>query len=470
MTDKKQPEALRLADALERPGYGWHSTPAQCAAELRRQYAEIETLRTGYAAARLEIESLRGRGVEPADEYPALPGRTIDELTESQRESAIAAYRAAHEHDPDFGFAPDRAWVEGAAYVDADRAMRVAQPATADDRAAFKAYLEDCDECAIVPDIAGAFHAGWTSRVRAAQPAGTQRPGDERAAFEQWSEVTNQGYDLARNVSGKLQTFESTETEHAWRGFFHGLRASHGQAPINLNCKSEQKRLATLWGFVPAQAAPTAVAGPSEAVAYLDIGTGGYLDLGTGLTDEALSRLPKGRHALVIAGTYGIDGYTAAPTTQPTTQPAPQQEAQEPVAGQCRFPGAVWSECSPEHVRMVLANPEEWKRYEVRYLYTAPQPSPAAQGDALDAARWRALLACGRIRIIGTAGVTGTGAHDPKALDPNKQPYGNYVHFGAEFWSTFPDQDYYNTKENPAYARATLTEFADAARAAQEGK
>ena len=79
-------------------------------------------------------------------------------------------------------------------------------------------------------------------------------------------------------------------------------------------------------------------------------------------------------------------------------------------------------------------------------------------------------MACGRIRIIGTAGVTGTGAHDPKALDPNKQPYGNYVHFGAEFWSTFPDQDYYNTKENPAYARSTVTEFADAARAAQEGK
>lgn len=59
---------------------------------------------------------------------------------------------------------------------------------------------------------------------------------------------------------------------------------------------------------------------------------------------------------------------------QADSQPAPQQEAQEPVAGQCRFPGAVWSECSPEHVRMVLANPEEWKRYEARYLYTAPQP------------------------------------------------------------------------------------------------
>lgn len=58
MTDK-QPDALRLADTLERPGYGWHSTPAQCAAELRRLHAEIETLRAGYDAARLEIESLR---------------------------------------------------------------------------------------------------------------------------------------------------------------------------------------------------------------------------------------------------------------------------------------------------------------------------------------------------------------------------------------------------------------------------
>lgn len=54
-------------------------------------------------------------------------------------------------------------------------------------------------------------------------------------------------------------------------------------------------------------------AGAGE-VAYLDIGTGGYLDIGTDLTDEALLRLPKGRHALVIAGTYGVDGYAAAPT------------------------------------------------------------------------------------------------------------------------------------------------------------
>ena len=51
-----------------------------------------------------------------------------------------------------------------------------------------------------------------------------------------------------------------------------------------------------------------------EPVAYLDIGTG-YLDLGTALSDDELLRLPKGRHALVIVGTYGVDGYT---TLQPT--------------------------------------------------------------------------------------------------------------------------------------------------------
>ncbi|MGP1629954.1 MAG: hypothetical protein ACTS8S_00535 [Giesbergeria sp.] len=59
------------------------------------------------------------------------------------------------------------------------------------------------------------------------------------------------------------------------------------QAPINLNCKSAQKRLATLWGFVPAQAAPTAVVvEPSNTVAYLDIGEGCYMDLGTDLNDD----------------------------------------------------------------------------------------------------------------------------------------------------------------------------------------
>lgn len=57
--DTKQPEALRLAEMLERPGYGWNSTIEQYAAELRRLHAENEAMRTGYNAARLEVASLQ---------------------------------------------------------------------------------------------------------------------------------------------------------------------------------------------------------------------------------------------------------------------------------------------------------------------------------------------------------------------------------------------------------------------------
>ena len=83
MTDK-QPEALRLADELEAPIDGFPEATeleSKAAAELRRLHAELETLRgklktyeglgdagsdvqllrMGYAAARLEIESLKAQ-------------------------------------------------------------------------------------------------------------------------------------------------------------------------------------------------------------------------------------------------------------------------------------------------------------------------------------------------------------------------------------------------------------------------
>ena len=65
---------------------------------------------------------------------------------------------------------------------------------------------------------------------------------------------------------------------------------------------------------------------PGDVVAYLDVGAGGYLDLDAALSDEAMQQLPKGRHALVIAGTYGIDGYVAAPQPSPTAQADSVQE------------------------------------------------------------------------------------------------------------------------------------------------
>ena len=65
--------------------------------------------------------------------------------------------------------------------------------------------------------------------------------------------------------------------------------------------------------------------------------------------------------------TYGT------PLLDAFTKPAP---VQEPVAAQCRFPAVAWAQCDVEHARMVMANPHEWKGYEVRLLYTTP---PAAQ-------------------------------------------------------------------------------------------
>lgn len=63
-------------------------------------------------------------------------------------------------------------------------------------------------------------------------------------------------------------------------------------------------------------AALSAAAPAAPAMAYLDIGIGGYTDVGTDLTEDQLAALPKGRHMLGIIGTYGIDGFQAAPQAQ----------------------------------------------------------------------------------------------------------------------------------------------------------
>lgn len=109
--------------------------------------------------------------------------------------------------------------------------------------------------------------------------------------------------------------------------------------------------------------------GERQAVAYLDLGAGGYMDVGTDLTDEQLAALPKGRHMLAIIGTHGVNGYTLA--SAPVAG-----DAQEPVAYRAWFDqdnGARW---------LFTLWPEE-ERLDVQWepLYAAPQPSPVA-GEA----------------------------------------------------------------------------------------
>lgn len=56
-----------------------------------------------------------------------------------------------------------------------------------------------------------------------------------------------------------------------------------------------------------------------------------------------------------------------------------------------------------------------------------------ASGDARDAARWRALLEGGRVRMLGSANVDHTGEKPARE--------GEWIHFGAEFWSEYPGHE-----------------------------
>ncbi len=84
---------------------------------------------------------------------------------------------------------------------------------------------------------------------------------------------------------------------------------------------------------------------------------------------------------------------------------------------------------------------------------------PVVQSDALDAARWRALLRSERIRMIGSAGL--------KASMPN-----HYAHFGMEIWTKHsrnysPELIERLDREN-AMGREWLIKYADIAIEAQE--
>ena len=151
MTDT-QPEALVLAvssSAMADEGemihlLSWHEIRNLLradATELRRLHAENTTLQAGYAAARLEIESLQARIKTMAEEH-------ADELMVAHLDGRSQAAQPAGAQQP------------GAAYA-----------ALPDDREAFKTYLKECDECAIVPDVAGAFNAAWQIASHGQAPA-----------------------------------------------------------------------------------------------------------------------------------------------------------------------------------------------------------------------------------------------------------------------------------------------------------
>lgn len=89
--DTKQPDAIRIAEWLEGiRGNTWPSyIPQDAAAELRRQHAEIETLRASYDAALDEIASLQARVQELGKAARDVNSRRVQEL-EAQLEAVGA--------------------------------------------------------------------------------------------------------------------------------------------------------------------------------------------------------------------------------------------------------------------------------------------------------------------------------------------------------------------------------------------
>ena len=99
MTDK-QPEALRLADTLDlAPENGIEpQTSEDAAAELRRLHTENTALQQGYAAARLEIESLQARIKTMAEEH-------ADELMVAHLDGRVRAAQPAGAQQPSTAYA-----------------------------------------------------------------------------------------------------------------------------------------------------------------------------------------------------------------------------------------------------------------------------------------------------------------------------------------------------------------------------
>lgn len=150
--------------------------------------------------------------------------------------------------------------------------------------------------------------------------------------------------DELNELLDRLEAAERAVTEAYQRGYATGQEESEKERDV-LRAKIEQMERQAPAYWVPKHAieggSTTVIVGkfpvnPTDAplyalpgaqpaqmvVAYLDLGATGYMDIGTDLTAEALSALPKGRHMLGIVGTYGVEGYIQA-------QPAPSVPDEE---------------------------------------------------------------------------------------------------------------------------------------------
>ncbi|MCV2349312.1 hypothetical protein [Paucibacter sp. Y2R2-4] len=138
----RTPNVLQYGELIEKP---LGATIAhEHAAELAELSVNAEALYQAY---------LRGKSERTAQEMPA-------KLTKEQHVAACKVLLRASGLDG----TPQR-MVDAmlAAAPQAQPVQAQVVPSVAENAKAFAKYLAECDDCAIVPDIAGSFNAGWTS-------------------------------------------------------------------------------------------------------------------------------------------------------------------------------------------------------------------------------------------------------------------------------------------------------------------
>lgn len=359
MTDKKQPEALAFCWATElamtqQPVTLSVTEAREVSAEMQHLHTENTALHQGYAAARLEIQSLQVRIKTMAEEH-------ADELMVAHMDGRMRAEQPAGAQQP------------GAAYA--------ALP--------YKQALgsKNCMQCCVsymlglplesVPDFA--TDGGWE-------------------LFSEFAE--SKGYAavmLPGNREFEADYLASGTTE---RGTSHMVvmndgKLVHDPHPSNAGLVEVQ----CAW-LLAKRATPRAVHADEqaafEAVAKADTSNVSFIRDDTGYVDMTAALL---WHGWKLRASHGQAPAQAAPAAAPTTQPAPQQE----VPAQPTEP-REWAKISAgyAHVDSMLQQADGerggpfWHGWALREAFVAgaewqegrkrpaaPKPSPAAQGDAL---------------------------------------------------------------------------------------
>ena len=101
-TPTQQPDALRLADALEKmPGYDWNKTYCEAAFQLRHIQRQNECLTDAYCGAREDLAIWKRRALEAEEKLRAESAATSRLVSELNAENGPTHMgEAARQHNP----------------------------------------------------------------------------------------------------------------------------------------------------------------------------------------------------------------------------------------------------------------------------------------------------------------------------------------------------------------------------------